>query len=169
MGVGEKNVRTQTPTRPTPHTSAIRSRNQRTDLLHALRLPSLAALFLLAACGGDVQPGSGDAPPIAQTQDGAASSEASAADTGLVQVEDFQYARLAGDARVLTGEVYNPTDRLIKNVQVQVSLFDANNRRVSEMSIGVKDVPANGRRPFRQAIDSDLDVQGAKVRSLLVQ
>ena len=134
--------------------------------MHALRLLSLAALFLLAACGGDVQSDSGDAPPIAQTQSGDGGAEA---DTGLVQVEDFQYARLAGDARVLTGEVYNPTDRLIKNVQVQVSLFDANNRRVSEMSIGVKDVPANGRRPFRQAIDSDLDVQGAKVRSLLVQ
>ena len=140
--------------------------------MRPLRLLPLATLLLLAACAGDVEPASDDPPPVAQAQgDGVAGAEAgeAVADTGLVQVEGFQYTRLAGDARVLTGQVYNPTDEALKNVQVQVSLFDGNNRRISQMSIEVKDVPAGERRSFRQPIDSDLDVQGAKVRSLLVQ
>ena len=94
---------------------------------------------------------------------------APASDTSQVQVEDFKYTVLQGDARVLTGQVYNPTDENVKNVQIQVSLFDANNRRVSKMSIAVKDVEPGARRSFRQHVDSDLDVQGAKVVSLMVQ
>ena len=127
---------------------------------------SWIALLLLAACGGDDQ-----ATSTGTSADSAAvvAQTVPPLDTSQVQVEDFKYTVLQGDARVLTGQVYNPTDRALTNVQIQVSLFDANNRRVSEMSIAVKDVEAGARRSFRQAVDSDVDVQGAKVRSLLVQ
>ena len=143
---------------------ATRSR-QRTNLLQPLKPLSLVALLLLTACGnGDAQM------PSAAPLDSAATvaQAAPTSDTSKVQVEDFKYTVLQGDARVLTGQVYNPTDKNLKNVQIRVSLFDANNRRVSEMSIAVKDVEPGKRRSFRQHVDSDMDIQGAKVVSLIV-
>ena len=126
----------------------------------------LVALLLLTACGdGEAQTTTATPADSAATLAEAVSTS----DTSQVQVEDFKYTVMQSDARILTGQVHNPTGKTLKNVQIQVSLFDANNRRVSEMSIAVKDVEPNSRRSFRQAIDSDADVQGAKVRSLLVQ
>lgn len=152
---------------PTRHSSIV---NQRTGPLRYLTPLLLSTILLLAACDDGAQPTSSDAPAVAQAQtDGEEAGSDAAADTSQVQVEDFQYTSLPGDARILTGQVYNPTDKVLKNVQIQVSLFDANNRWISRMSISVKDVPPGERRTFRQPVDSDLDVQGAKVRNLLVQ
>ena len=85
-----------------------------------------------------------------------------------VQVEDVKYSLLPGGARIVTGMLFNPSANTVKGAQIQISLFDANNIRVSSMSITVTDVPPGERKPFRQPIDTDLDIQGAKVRSVLV-
>ena len=36
------------------------------------------------------------------------------------------------------------------------------------MSVVIRDVQPGERKPFRQPVDSDLDIKGAKVRSVLV-
>ena len=94
--------------------------------------------------------------------------EASGDERASVQVEDIKYSLLPGGARIVTGTLYNPTDAPVRNAQIQVSLFDENNRRVDDMSITVQDVPPGGRKSFRQPVDSDLDIRGAKVKSVLV-
>ncbi|QXD14118.1 FxLYD domain-containing protein [Rhodocaloribacter litoris] len=106
----------------------------------------LLAALLPAACGGR---GDAGAEPT-------------------VHVEDFEYLLLPGEVRVLTGRVVNPTDEPIAHAQLQVSLFDADNRRIGSMIIVVDDIPARGEKAFREVIDSDEDIRGARVRSILV-
>ncbi len=90
------------------------------------------------------------------------------ADAPNVQIEAFHFKRLPGGARVLSGTLYNPTPEPVHHAQIQVSLFDADNRRISTMMIVVDEVAPEGRKRFRRTIDSDLDVRGARVRSILV-
>ncbi len=103
-------------------------------------------LFALSACGGP------------DTNAGAPN----------VRVEAFTYKRLPGGTRVLSGTLYNPTPEPVRHAQIQVSLFDADNRRISTMMIVVDDVAPERRKRFRRVLDSDLDVRGARVRSILV-
>ncbi len=85
-----------------------------------------------------------------------------------LEVEDLKYSLLPGGARVVTGTLYNPSGRLVRHAQVQISLFDGNNRRVSSMSVTISDLSAGERKPFRQPVDLDEDVRGAKVKNVLV-
>ncbi|RMF52075.1 MAG: hypothetical protein D6746_17085 [Bacteroidetes bacterium] len=111
----------------------------------------LLAALLPAACGGR---GDAEAPE--------------AGPEPTVHVADFTFQQLPGDVRVLTGRVVNPTDTPIAHAQLQVSLFDADNRRIGSMIIVVDDIPARGEQAFREVIDSDEDIRGARVRSILV-
>ena len=83
-------------------------------------------------------------------------------------VEDLSYTRLASGARIVTGQLYNPSDVVLAGAQIQVSLFDGNNLRIGSIGIPVQNIPAGGRVTFRQPIDSKLDVQAARVRSVIV-
>ena len=83
-------------------------------------------------------------------------------------VEDLSYTRLASGARIVTGQLYNPSDVELAGAQIQVSLFDGNNLRIGSIGIPVQNIPAGGRVSFRQPIDSKLDVQAARVRSVIV-
>lgn len=85
-----------------------------------------------------------------------------------VRVEDFEYSLLPGGARILSGKLYNPSDEPIRNAQIQVSLFDPNNRRVSTMQILVQDIGPGEHKPFRESLDTEMDIRGARVRSILV-
>jgi hypothetical protein len=85
-----------------------------------------------------------------------------------LQVEDFQYQMLPGGARIISGKLLNNGETTVSNAQLQVSLFDADNRRVSSMIILVQDVEPGAAKSFREPIDSDLDIRGARVRSVLV-
>ena len=112
--------------------------------------PLIVVLLLVtAACGGD-------------------SADAEKDPGDRVEIEDFQYVRLPGGARVVTGKLYNRSDELITTAQLQVALYDEDNRRVATMSVVVRDVEPGERKPFRQSVDSDEDVRGARVRSVLV-
>ena len=83
-------------------------------------------------------------------------------------VEDLTYTRLASGARIVTGQLYNPSDVELAGAQIQVSLFDGNNLRIGSIGIPVQNIPPKGRVSFRQPIDSKLDVQAARVRSVIV-
>ena len=95
-------------------------------------------------------------------------AETTAPEDIQVQVEDVKYSLLPGGARIVSGMLFNPSNALVKGAQIQISLFDGNNIKVSSMNVVVKDVQPGERKPFRQSIDTDLDIQGAKVRSVLV-
>lgn len=82
-------------------------------------------------------------------------------------VEDLSYELRPGGARIVTGKVYNPTDEAIDNVQIQLSLFGADNELVGSMHIVVKDIGAGERVPFREPVDSD-EAEAARVKSILV-
>ena len=127
------------------------------------------ALLLPVACGDTAKDA---APEVAATDMAPVDTAATGteAEQTNVQVEEFKYSLLPGGVRVLTGTLYNPTSIPIRNAQIQVSLFDDNNRRISSMTISVRDVPPGARKSFREPVDSDEvdNVKGAKVRSVLV-
>lgn len=85
-----------------------------------------------------------------------------------LRVEGLELTLHQSGARILTGTVFNDADRTVRGVQVQITLFDDKNRRVDEMFAVVRDVPARGSVDFRKAVQSDFDVQGARVRSILI-
>lgn len=96
------------------------------------------------------------------------SADESASGDASVQVEDVRYSLLPGGARIVTGTLYNPTTAPIRNAQIQISLYDENNVRISTMSVTLQDIEAGARKPFREPVDSDLDVRGASVNSVVV-
>lgn len=95
-------------------------------------------------------------------------NDQAASDTAKVTVEDFEYSELEDGTRIFTGELYNPTSERIEHAQVQVTLFDEENRRIDEANIEVADIAPGEHKPFRQPLDSDADIQQARVRSVLV-
>jgi hypothetical protein len=82
-------------------------------------------------------------------------------------VEDLAYELNPSGTRIVSGKLFNPSDELIENVQIQVSLFDVANELVGSMSILVRDVGAGERVPFRETVDSDV-VEAARVKSIVV-
>ena len=109
----------------------------------------LALLLLLAACGEDA-------------------AETAEDSEGPVDVLDFRYVQLPGGARVVTGKVHNRTTEPISNAQIQIGLYDSDNRLITTMSVLVQDIAPDHQKPFRQVVDIDEDVQGARVRGVLV-
>ena len=85
-----------------------------------------------------------------------------------LEVEDLKYSLLPGGARIVTGKLYNPREENIRNAQIQISLYDGENRKVSSMSVTIKDVSPGERKSFRQAVDVDQDIRGARVKSVIV-
>lgn len=83
-----------------------------------------------------------------------------------LQVEDFRYVRRPDGARVLRGTLVNPLTMPVQNVQIEVSLLDADNRRVERVLIAVSEVPSEGRTPFRKILNVEAGVQGARIRQI---
>ena len=110
---------------------------------------TIVLLLLLAACGGDAEEAAEDA-------------------EGPVAVMDFRYVQLPGGARVVSGKVHNRTTEPISNAQIQIGLYDPDNRLITTMSVLVRDIAPDHQKPFRQVVDIDDDIQGARVRSVLV-
>ena len=134
-------------------TSVLRTQESYSFVFHeknkSLRYTAVCFLFLLlliSACAGDTPEPKG----------------------ASVQVEDVKYTLLPGGARIVTGTLYNSSEARVKGAQIQISLFDGNNVRVSSMIVTITDLQPGERKPFRQPVDTDLDIKGAKVRSVLV-
>ncbi len=127
-------------------------------MIRALSILALAGALAFGACGGPSS--SGDA----------ASAEVSAAqdEERPVQIEGFRLVETANGDRQVMGTLQNRTAEAIENAQVQISLYDANNVRIDSMSVTVRDIPAEGEAEFKQSLDTDKPVAGARVRSVLV-
>ncbi|MCZ6704827.1 MAG: FxLYD domain-containing protein [Bacteroidetes bacterium] len=85
-----------------------------------------------------------------------------------VHVQDLRYRLLPGGARIITGKLVNDGEKPVPVVQIDVSLFDGNNRRISSMFVTVLDIEARSNKSFRKVVDSDLPIHGARVRSIIV-
>lgn len=85
-----------------------------------------------------------------------------------LSVEDFRYVQLPSGERQVMGTVHNPRDRQIASAQVQVSLYDENNVRIDQMQVIVQNIPASGTKSFKATVDVEADIQGARVRGILV-
>ena len=101
-------------------------------------------LLVLAACGGDA-----DVP------------------AERVRVEDFRYTLREGGLREVTGRLINVSPEEI-DAQLQIALYDAGNQRIGTLTVVVEDVPPDSARHFRKVLDVAEDVQGARVRSVLI-
>lgn len=113
------------------------------------KLVGVVLLLFVAACGGDAEE---------VVQDQAAS----------VEVEDFRYVLVPGGARFVSGKLRNLTAEPIRNAQIQIALYDADNRLVTTMRVLVRDVGPAQQKAFRQAVDAADNIRGARVRSVLV-
>ncbi len=115
-----------------------------------LRLIVLTVLLLATpACGGD------------------AGEEGKNA-KGRVEVQDFRYVRLPGGARIVMGKLHNRSAEPINAAQLRIHLYDADNLLVTTMNVVVRHIEPGEYKPFRQMIDTDEDVRGARVRSVLI-
>lgn len=85
-----------------------------------------------------------------------------------VRIENFRYQALPSGTRILTGIVRNLTDQSIANLQIEIGLYDRYNRLIGTMRVAVQGLSPQGYKRFRQPLDTDQDVQGARVRSILV-
>ena len=85
-----------------------------------------------------------------------------------VYVENLRYRLLPGGARILTGSLVNDGIALLEVAQIDVSLFDEDNRRTSSMFVVVKNVEAKESKEFREAVDVSLNVHGARVRGIII-
>lgn len=85
-----------------------------------------------------------------------------------LRVEGLELTQHASGARILTGTLSNNSGKAVSGAQIQITLFDGKNRRVDGMFAVVRDIPGNGSVGFREPVQSDYDVRGARVRSVLV-
>lgn len=85
-----------------------------------------------------------------------------------ITVQDLRYRLLPGGARILTGTVVNGSEDAVSVIQIDVSLFDDDNRRISSMFVTVQNIEARGQKKFREAVDVDLNINGARVRGIIV-
>ena len=85
-----------------------------------------------------------------------------------INVQNLRYRLLPGGARILTGTVVNDGDDPVSVAQIDVSLFDEDNRRISSMLVVVQNIEARGEKSFRMAVDVDLPIHGARVKSIII-
>jgi hypothetical protein len=85
-----------------------------------------------------------------------------------VTVSEFQYARIPDGSRIVTGTLHNDSRERLDNVQLRVALYDADNRRISTVSVVVQDVAPESEKAFREPVPTDVDAEGARVQSILV-
>ena len=85
-----------------------------------------------------------------------------------VRVSNVTYQLVEGGARILKGELENLSDQRIPVAQIDVSLFDASNRKVESMMVLVRDIEPGQSVSFREPVRSKLDIRGARARAVFV-
>ncbi|MEP0545568.1 MAG: FxLYD domain-containing protein [Rhodothermales bacterium] len=88
------------------------------------------------------------------------------------EVEGFRLVREEDGKQVVTGTLFNPTERPISSATVEVALYDQpvepGVEPVETMKLDVRDVAPGERKAFRQTVDTRLRLSGARVRQILV-
>jgi hypothetical protein len=88
------------------------------------------------------------------------------------EVEGFRLVREEDGKQVVTGTLFNPTERPISSATVEVALYDQpvepGVEPVETMRLDVRDVAPGERKTFRQTVDTRLRLSGARVRQILV-
>ncbi|MFW5955131.1 MAG: FxLYD domain-containing protein [Rhodothermales bacterium] len=87
---------------------------------------------------------------------------------GRVSIEEFGYMRSPEGRRFVRGRLKNDSSRYLRNAQVQVSLYDEDNRASGSMIVLVKDVEPGSEKAFQATVDRE-DAAGARVRAILMQ
>ena len=85
-----------------------------------------------------------------------------------VRVSNVTYQELSGGARILKGELENLSTERISVAQIDVSLYDASNRRVESMKVLVRDIEVGAKVSFREPVRSSFDIRGAKARAVFL-
>jgi hypothetical protein len=89
--------------------------------------------------------------------------------TGVrAEVEDLQLTRHPDGDQVVTGTLVNQSERAVRGAQIEVSLYDEENRPLETVRIDVQNVEPGERRPFRRVLDAPFVVQGAGVKQILI-
>lgn len=87
-------------------------------------------------------------------------------------IEDFRFVREPNGTQVVRGEVYNPTDRRLRHVQIEVALYEADAdvaHPTETMRVQVRDVGPRERVPFRQEVDTGRTLAAARVQGMLLR
>lgn len=85
-----------------------------------------------------------------------------------VEVEDISLERDRAGAPVVTGRIKSERPRPINVAQVQLTLFGPSNERTGSATFTVRDLQPNEWKEFEEVIEADVDVQRARVRSVVV-
>lgn len=85
-----------------------------------------------------------------------------------IQVEDIALQRDHAGAPVVSGRIKSERERPINVAQVQVTLFGPTNERTGSASFTVRDLQPGEWKEFEELIEADVDVQRARVRSVVV-
>lgn len=84
------------------------------------------------------------------------------------RVEDFRLLREQDGRQVVRGVLHNPSSRPIGAAQVMVALFEEGPEVAETMRFEVRDVAPGERKPFRETVDTRLELTGARVQQILV-
>jgi len=85
-----------------------------------------------------------------------------------IQVENIALQRDRAGAPVVTGRIKSERPSPINVAQVQVTLFGPTNERTGSATFTVHDLQPNEWKEFEKLIEADVDVQRARVRSVVV-
>lgn len=85
-----------------------------------------------------------------------------------VRVQNVSYKHYPSGARILTGDVVNLSLEEISIAQIQISLFDADNRRVDELNVIVRNLAPDTVTSFREPIRSEFDIRGARPKRVFI-
>ena len=89
-------------------------------------------------------------------------------DVSDLAVERLQLTSYPGGAKILTGTLVNHSELDLSVAQIQLTLFDSDNRAISSMSVVIHDVVSTDSVAFREAVDTELDITGARVKQILI-
>jgi len=85
-----------------------------------------------------------------------------------IKVEEIALTRNQAGAPVVTGRMLSERERPINVAQVQVTLFGPTNERTGSATFTVRDLQPNEWKEFEEVIEADVEVQRARVRSVVV-
>ena len=88
-------------------------------------------------------------------------------DSDDIVVEDFGIYQDAVGSKEVGGELHNRSDETIQRLIIRVALYDGDGVQIETMNVEIQEVPPEDYVPFSQHVDTDADVQSARVDEIL--